>query len=225
MGIHDPINKNLTTWFGMKGKIVGVIHDFNTQSLREEMAPVVLIPTRTANYLCVHLAPTDIAAAIKTIEKTVKRIVPDDPFEYRFLDEVVDNQYKAEQRTDKLAALIAILSIFISCLGLFGLASFSSEQRTKEIGIRKVLGASVGSLLVMLTKDFTKWVLVANIIAWPVAWYAVSEWLQSFAYRVEMSWWIFVLAGGIALIIALLTISLQAIKAATANPVESLRYE
>jgi len=225
MGIIDPIDKNLTTWFGMNGKIVGVIHDFNTQSLREEIAPIVLIQTKAANYLCVRISPKDIAASMKTIEKTVKSIVPDDPFEYRFLDEVVDNQYKAEQRTDKLAALIAILSIFISCLGLFGLASFSSEQRTKEVGIRKVLGASVSGVLVMLTKDFTKWVLVANIIAWPVAWYAVSKWLQGFAYRVEMSWWIFVLAGGIALMIALLTISLQAIRAATANPVESLRYE
>jgi putative ABC transport system permease protein len=225
MGISDPINKNLTTWFGMKGRIVGVIHDFNTESLREEMAPIVLIPTRAANYLCVHLSPTDIAAAMKTIEGTVKGIVPDDPFEYRFLDDVLDNQYKTERRTDKLAEVIAILSIFISCLGLFGLASFSSEQRTKEIGIRKILGASVSGVLVMLTGDFTKWVLISNVIAWPIAWYAMSKWLQGFAYRVEMSWWVFVLAGGLTMLIAFLTVSWQAVKAATANPVESLRYE
>lgn len=225
MGINDPINKNLTTWFGMKGKIVGVIHDFNTQSLREEMAPIVLIPTRAANYLCVHLSTTDISAAMKTVEKTVKTIVPDDPLEYRFLDEVVDNQYKTERRTDKLAEIIAVLSIFISCLGLFGLASFSSEQRTKEIGIRKVLGASVSGVLVMLTRDFTKWVLISNFIAWPIAWYAMSKWLQGFAYRVEMSWWLFVLAGGLTMLIAFITVSWQAIRAATANPVESLRYE
>jgi putative ABC transport system permease protein len=162
---------------------------------------------------------------MKTIEQKVKEIVPDDPFEYRFLDEVIDNQYKTEQRTDKLATLVAVLSIFISCLGLFGLASFSSQQRTKEIGIRKVLGASIAGVLVMLTKDFTKWVLVANILAWPIAWYAVNKWLQNFAYRVEVSWWVFVLAGGLTLVIALLTVSWQAIRAATANPVEALRYE
>jgi putative ABC transport system permease protein len=225
MGISDPLNKNLTTWFGMKGRIVGVIHDFNTESLREEMAPIVLIPTKAANYLCVHLSPTDIAAAMKTIEGTVKGIVPNDPFEYRFLDDMLDNQYKTERRTDTLAEIIAILSIFISCLGLFGLASFSSEQRTKEIGIRKVLGASVSGVLVMLTKDFTKWVLISNVIAWPLAWYAMSKWLQGFAYRVEMSWWVFALAGGLTMLIAFLTVSWQAIRAATANPVEALRYE
>ncbi len=225
MGISDPINKNLTTWFGMKGKIVGVIRDFNTQSLREEMTPVVLIPIKSANYLCLRLASTDIAGAMKTIEKRVKEIVPDDPFEYRFLDEEIDNQYKTEQRTDKLAALIAILSIFISCLGLFGLASFSSERRTKEIGIRKVLGASITGVLVMLTKDFTKWILVANAIAWPIAWYAINKWLQNFTYRIEVSWWVFGMAGVLTLLIALLTVSWQAIRAATANPVESLRCE
>jgi putative ABC transport system permease protein len=225
MGISDPLNKNLTTWFGMKGRIIGVIRDFNTQSLREEMAPVVLIPTKAASYLFLRLSPTNIAAAMKTIEQKVKAIVPDDPFEYRFLDEVIGNQYKTEQRTDKLATLVAVLSIFISCLGLFGLASFSSQQRTKEIGIRKVLGASIAGVLVMLTKDFTKWVLVANILAWPIAWYAVNKWLQNFAYRVEVSWWVFALAGALTLVIALLTVSWQAIRAATGSPVEALRYE
>jgi putative ABC transport system permease protein len=225
MGISDPVGKNLTTWFGMKGRIVGVIHDFNTESLREEMAPIVLIPTRASNYLCVHLSPTNIAAATKAIEGTVKGIVPDDPFEYRFLDEVLDNQYKTERRTDKLAEVIAILSIFISCLGLFGLSSFSSEQRTKEIGIRKVLGASVAEIVALLSKEFVKWVLIANVVAWPLAYYVMNNWLKNFAYRTDMSIWIFAASGVLALLIALLTVSSHAIKAATANPVEALRYE
>jgi putative ABC transport system permease protein len=121
--------------------------------------------------------------------------------------------------------LSTALAIFISCLGLFGLTSFMNQQKTKEVGIRKVLGASVPVVLFVLTKDITKWVLLANIVAWPVAWFAMNKWLQNFAYRINMDWWMFVLAGGIALLIALLTVSWQAIRAATANPVESLRYE
>lgn len=225
MGLEDPINRSLTTWFGMKGKIVGVIQDFNTQSLRDEVSPLVLIPTRAANYMCIRLSPTGIPEAIKTIERTVKKIVPDDPFEYRFLDQVLDNQYRTEQRTDKLATLVAALSIFISCLGLLGLAAFSSERRTKEIGIRKVLGASNTGVLGMLTGDFTRWVLVANLVAWPAAWYVMGVWLRNFSYRIELSWWTFGIAGGLTLLIALLAVGWQAIRAAIANPVESLRYE
>jgi putative ABC transport system permease protein len=225
MGIGNPLNKNLSTWFGRKGKIIGVIHNFNTQSLRDEMAPVVFIPTPAANYHCLRISSPDIPGAIKSIENKIKEIVPDDPFEFRFLDEVIDSQYKTEQMISKLAMFIAIIAIFISCLGLFGLASFSCEQRTKEIGIRKVLGASITNVMVMLTKDFTKWVLLANIIAWPIAWYVVNKWLQNFAYRIDMTIWPFILAGFSALAIAIGTISWQAIKAATANPVESLHYE
>ncbi len=225
MGIGNPLNKNLSTWFGRKGKIIGVIHNFNTQSLRDEMAPVVFIPTPAANYLCLRISSPDIPRAIKSIENKIKEIVPDDPFEFRFLDEVIDSQYKTEQMISKLAMFIAVIAIFISCLGLFGLASFSCEQRTKEIGIRKVLGASITNVMVMLTKDFTKWVLLANIIAWPIAWYVVNKWLQNFAYRIDMTIWPFILAGFSALAIAIGTISWQAIKAATANPVESLHYE
>ena len=132
------------------------------------MTPVVFIPTAAANYLCLRLSSSDISSAVRSIENKLKEIVPDDPFEYRFLDEVIDNLYKSEQKTSALAKFIAMLAIFISCLGLFGLASFSSEQRIKEIGIRKVLGASIINVIVMLTKDFTKWVLLANTLAWPL---------------------------------------------------------
>ena len=225
MNLKDPVNKKLTTWFGREGKIIGVISDFNTESLRNELSPVVLIPTKTASYLCLRISSANIPGEIKSIESTIKKIVPDDPFEYHFLDNEIDNLYKTEQMTSKLATFIAILAIFISCLGLFGLVSFSSEQRTKEIGIRKVLGASISGVLVMLTKDFTKWILVANIIAWPVAWYAMSKWLQNYAYHINISLWVFLAAGGIALLIALVTVSFQVIKAAIANPVKSLRYE
>jgi putative ABC transport system permease protein len=225
MGIDNPVGKNMSTWFGKKGKIVGVISDFHTQSLRDEMTPVVFIPTPVANYLCMRISSTDIPGEVKSIENKVKEIVPDDPFDYSFLDKEIDNLYKTEKTTAGLTTFIAILAIFISCLGLFGLASFSGEQRTKEIGIRKVLGASVVGVLVMLTKDFTKWILLATIIAWPLAWYAMNKWLQNFAYRIDITIWPFLLAGTVVLVIALLTISYQAIKAATRNPVDSLRNE
>jgi putative ABC transport system permease protein len=189
------------------------------------MTPVVFIPTPVANYIYVRISPPDLPAAVKSIETKLREIVPDDPFEYRFLDDVIDHQYRAERTISALAMFIAFIAIFISCLGLFGLASFSCEQRTKEVGIRKVLGASISSVMVMLTKDFTKWVVLANVIAWPIAWYAVNKWLQNFAYRIDITIWPFVLAGTSALAIAMFTVSWQAIRAATANPVKSLRYE
>jgi putative ABC transport system permease protein len=225
MSMTDPVGKNLSTWFGRKGKIVGVIRDFHTQSLRDEMAPIVLLPTEAANYLCIRIKPDEISNTIPFIERTIKQVVPDDPFEYHFLDKEIDDLYKTEQLTGNLATFIALLAIFISCLGLYGLASFSAQQRTKEIGVRKVLGASIPNILAMLTRDFIKWIIIANLIAWPVAYYAMSRWLQNFAYRIEISWWMFALAGGIALLIALLTVGWQAMRAATANPVEALRYE
>ncbi|MFO7446711.1 MAG: ABC transporter permease [Ignavibacteriaceae bacterium] len=225
MNIKDPLNKTITTWFGLKGKIIGVTDNFNTESLRRELTPVVLIPTREANYLCLRISSADIANSISLIENKVKDIVPDDPFDSSFLDKEIESLYKTERMTGNLSTFIAILAIFISCLGLFGLASFSSERRTKEIGIRKVLGASIPSVLILLTKDFARWVLIANIIAWPLAWYAVDMWLQNFAYRIEMDWAVFALSGFAALIIALITVSFQAMKAAAANPVKSLKYE
>ncbi len=150
---------------------------------------------------------------------------PGNPFEYNFLDEFFDRQYKADIQTEQIFGLFTFLSIFISCLGLIGLSSLMTIQRTKEIGVRKVLGASIQSLLVLLSKEFLKWVIIANVIALPIAYYLMNKWLQDFAYRINISWWVFVLSGGIALVIALATVSFQAIKAATANPVKSLRYE
>jgi putative ABC transport system permease protein len=145
--------------------------------------------------------------------------------QYSFLDERLDRQYQAERLFGKIFMTFVVLSLTVACLGLFGLAAFAAEQRTKEIGIRKVLGATIAHVVALLSKDFAGLVLVANLIAWPVGYYAMRQWLQNFAYRIEMDWWIFVLAGGSALVIALLTVSTQAIRAALANPVEALRYE
>jgi len=147
------------------------------------------------------------------------------PFEYRFLDETIAAQYGNERRLGRLFGYFAFLAVFISCLGLVGLASFLAELRTKEIGIRKTLGASIRDIVVMLSRDFTLWVLAANLIAWPVAWFVMHRWLQNFAYRTPITWWSFPAAGSIALVIAWVTVSLQTFKAARSNPVDSLRYE
>ena len=151
--------------------------------------------------------------------------MPSAPFEYSFLDETIENQYRAEIRISALLKVFTVLAVFLSCLGLFGLTSFMAEQRTREIGVRKVLGASILGLVVLLSKEFTKWVLIANIIAWPIAYLLMNKWLQDFANRIDISLFVFLFAGSIALFIALLTVSWQAIRAATANPVEALRYE
>lgn len=157
--------------------------------------------------------------------KKWKTLSPDYPFEYHFLDESYEQLYESERKTGTIFNFFSLVALFIACLGLYGLASFSAEQRTKEIGVRKVLGASVAEVVFLLSKEFTKWVLMANIIAWPVAYYFMNKWLEDFAYRIDITLWVFVLSGGIALLIALVTVSYQAIKAALANPVESLRYE
>lgn len=164
--------------------------------------------------------------ALRTMSKDITtKFNPNFPFEYHFLDEAYDRMYRWIDRTTNIVRTFAILAIFISCLGLFGLASFMAEQRTKEIGVRKVLGASVPGIVVLLSKEFTKWVLIANIIAWPVAYYFMNKWLQDFAYRIKFGIEIFVFSAVLALIVALITVSYQSIKAGLANPVESLRYE
>ena len=159
------------------------------------------------------------------IEEVWNKFAPGYDFNYRFMDEALDDLYRAEQRTGTIFRYFSFLAILISCLGLFGLASFMAEQRTKEIGIRKVLGATVSNIVLLLSKDFTKWVLVANFVAWPVAYYAMHRWLQGFAYRTPVSWWTFLLAGLLALLIAIFTVSFQAIKAALTNPAETIKYE
>jgi putative ABC transport system permease protein len=164
-------------------------------------------------------------AMIQFIQETWEKIVPMYPFEYRFVDEDFDRAYANIERMGRLANVFTFIAIFIACLGLFGLASFTAEQRSKEIGVRKVLGASVPGIVLLLSKEFTKWVIVANIIAWPIAYLFINNWLQEFAYRTNIGIFIFIVSGVSALLIALIMVSYQAIKAAVANPVESLRYE
>jgi putative ABC transport system permease protein len=167
----------------------------------------------------------NIPALIRQVESKWKNMAPGQPFSYTFLDADFNKMYNVEQQTGKLFITFAVFAIFISCLGLFGLVTYAAEQRTKEIGVRKVLGASVGGIVAMLSKDFARLVLIACVIAFPVAWWAMNKWLQSFAYRTNISWWVFLVTGVVAITIALLTVGFQAVKAAIANPVKSLRTE
>jgi putative ABC transport system permease protein len=154
-----------------------------------------------------------------------KNMAADMPFDYRFMDESFKNIYDEESNVALTALAASLFAVLVACLGLFGLSTFMAQQKTKEIGIRKTLGASITAIFFLLSKEFLKWLVLANLIAWPVAYYFMDKWLQDFAYRINMGWWIFALSGGIALLIALLTVSYQAIKAAVANPIDSLRYE
>jgi ABC-type antimicrobial peptide transport system permease subunit len=215
-------------WFDLthKGKIIGVVKDFNFRPLHQKVEPLVMeLNTSGHGKLVVRAQPQASEATIATLENTFRELNPAYPFSYGFVDGEIAKYYTTEKRIGQIANIFALLAIFISCLGLYGLSAFSAERRTKEIGIRKVLGASVGQLSLLLSRDFIWLVLLAFCIAAPIAWYVMHEWLQGFAYRVEMSLWTFAFAGLIALLIALLTVSFQSIKAALANPVKSLRNE
>ncbi len=209
------------------GFIAGVAKDFNFNSLHHKIETLSIFCQKDWGYseVSVRVNGAKVQDAINHISSSWKKVNPDLPFEYRFLDEHFAEMYTADRAVSKVVGILAGLAILISCLGLFGLASYSAERRVKEIGIRKVLGASVQNITTMLSKDFIRLVLVSNLIAWPLAWIGVNRWLQDFAYRVPVSWWVFIAAAGIALLIALLTVSFQAIKAAVANPVKSLRTE
>jgi len=209
------------------GFIAGVARDFNFNSLHHKIETLSIFCQKDWGYseVSVRVNGAKVQDAINHISSSWKKVNPDLPFDYRFLDEHFAEMYTADRAVSKVVGILAGLAILISCLGLFGLASYSAERRVKEIGIRKVLGASVQNITTMLSKDFIRLVLVSNLIAWPLAWIGVNRWLQDFAYRVPVSWWVFIAAAGIALLIALLTVSFQAIKAAVANPVKSLRTE
>jgi putative ABC transport system permease protein len=205
--------------------VIGVVKDFHFESLHEKIRGHLMKMSGEVNRISVKLRPGDIAATLHSIENIWKEIEPAYPFSYVFLNESFDRLYRSEQRMGQIFISFTLMAIFISCLGLFGLASFTADQRTKEIGVRKVLGASVSNVVVLLSRDFTKWVILANVVAWPVAYLVMNRWLQNFAYRIGLAIWMFVLSGVIALLIAILTVSTKALKAAVANPVDSLRYE
>ncbi len=207
-------------------KVVGVTEDFHFASFKNEIKPFAFVASpRGAGNLTVKLSTQNLVATLQQIENTWKQFAPDRPFQYSFLDETFEQLYKTEAGFQKVLMVLVMLSILIACLGLYGLTAFAVGQRTKEIGIRKVLGASVSGIAGLLSKDFLQLVVIAFLIASPVAWYLMDKWLQDFAYRIDVEWWMFAFAGLGALVIALLTVSSQAIKAAIANPVESLRSE
>jgi ABC-type antimicrobial peptide transport system permease subunit len=207
--------------------VVGVVRDFIYNDMYSTAAPLIIFPdTSNTNTLTVQIKQgANVSTALSTIEKTFKTYNPEFPFDYSFIDTEFSKIFKSETLIGKLAGIFAILAIFISCLGLFGLAAYTAERRTKEIGIRKVLGATTPTLAALLSKDFMVLVAISCIIAFPLAWWFMHNWLQSFAYRIHINWMVFVLSGFMALLIALITVSFQAIRAAIANPVKSLRTE
>ncbi len=225
MGMKQPVGKNMQFWPG-KGKIIGLMKDFHLNSLHQAIAPLILcFDSRNTSYLLVKTRAGQAPNAIAELEKLSKQFNPNYPFTYHFLDEEFESLYRAEQQVHTLVNYFGMLAILISCLGLFGLAAFTAEQRTKEIGVRKVLGASVTNIVGLLSKDFLKLVLIALVLSTPLAWWALSKWLETFAYRENLTWWIFGIAGVLAVLIAFLTVSYQSIKAAMMNPVTSLRSE
>ncbi|HEX5153753.1 MAG TPA: ABC transporter permease [Parafilimonas sp.] len=225
-GNFEPVNDDNTAF---KPRVIGIVKDFNFQSLRDKIEPLVLCynknPIHVIDYYSARIAATNIKGTLDKLKDVMVKNDKDDPFEYHFLNDQLARFYIEDERRQTILIWASLATIFIACLGLFGLATYSAEQRIKEIGVRKVLGATVFNLASLLSKDFLKLVLIANGIAFPIAWWAVSKWLQQYAYHVNMQWWVFVLAGVSACAIALCTISYQAIKAAIANPVESLRTE
>jgi putative ABC transport system permease protein len=221
----NPIGKTIQIWNKEEKVVVGVVKDFHFQSMHSEVKPILIFCQPDNNYFHIRIRSDNIPETLEYLRKTYEGYRIRYPFEYFFLDDNFNQMYNSEQKLGQMLVSFSGLAIFIACLGIFGLASFTAERRTKEIGIRKVLGASVPRIIFLLSEGFSKWVIIANLISWPVAYYAMHKWLQSFAYRIDLGIGIFILSGVAALCIALLTVSFQTIKAATANPVDSLRYE
>ena len=205
--------------------VIGIVKDFHFRSLHELISPLVMVLSPNPGMMIVKLKTTDIAGLLDVLKKRWNGFGPEEPFTYSFLDDRFNNTYQSEQKIGLILGIFAALTIFVACLGLFGLAMFTAEQRTKEIGIRKVLGANIAGIVNLLSMEFLKLVFMALIIATPVAWWAMNEWLMDFAYRIDINWWMFAAAGLLVGLIALITVSFQAIRAAVANPVKSLRTE
>jgi putative ABC transport system permease protein len=233
LGWKDAVGKMVRTGVDAQGnvitqKIIGVVKDFNTYSLQHKVAPMVLEMPQSASdedNLYVRIGKNNIQATLNHISNVYSRFDIENKAEFHFLDQNFANQYQSEQKQGSILFIFTLMAICIACLGLFGLVTFTAEQRIKEIGIRKVLGASVTNIVTLLSKDLMKLVLIATVIASPLAWYGMSKWLQSFAYRIEIQWWVFAIAGVVAILIAFITVSAQSIKAATVNPAKSLKSE
>jgi ABC-type antimicrobial peptide transport system permease subunit len=224
---EDILNKKISIWGGViKCPVVGVLKDFNDRSFRHGLAPL-LITTNSTMYrqAAIKLATTNVSSTMQSVKKIWEQTFPDYVYEYRFLDDKIESFYKQENQLAALYKIFAAIAIFLSCLGLYGLASFMAVQRTKEVGIRKVLGATAGNIVYLFSKEFIILITIAFAIATPIAWYYMHQWLQDYVYRINISWWLFAAGGLVSIMIALATISFQAIKAAIANPVKSLRTE
>ena len=225
-GWDSPLGKTLTDTGGIKGKVIGVVRNFHFNSLHHGIEPLALfINPKSFRYYTLRIRSQNIPRSIAHLEETWKKFAPNRPFTYAFLDDQINRFYQSEQRLNQIFLYFSVLAIFIACLGLFGLTSFTAEQRTKEIAIRKVMGASVPSLINLVSREFIKWIIAANILAWPLSYFALNRWLQNFAYRTGIGFGIFLLAAILSFVIALLTVSYQSLKAAVSNPVDSLRYE
>ncbi|MBN1482275.1 ABC transporter permease [candidate division KSB1 bacterium] len=226
MKMENPLGKLFSIWQN-EGQIIGVVKNFHSRSLHNEIAPLVLTFYQFAPHsrLFIKIKPENTKSTLQIIETTWRTNIPNYPFQYEFLDETFRRQYLNEEKIEKQFKYFSALAIFISCIGLFGLAAFLAQRRTKEIGVRKVVGASVLGIITLMLKDFVKWLLLAILVAIPVSWYSMNMWLKDFAYKTAITWWMFAFAGFIVLAIAILTVSWQAFRAASANPVEALRYE
>jgi putative ABC transport system permease protein len=210
----------------IKGTIIGVVENFHFKSLHRIIEPfVILCDPESFQIISVRIQPGDVRGTLSYIQKKWTETFPEEEFEYSFLDDRINLLYESEGKMRQIFFVFSTLSIFVACLGLFGLAAFTAQERTKEMGVRKVLGASEINVFVLLSKEFTRWVFIANIVAWPLAYYVMTKWLQNFAYRIGVSVWPFVLAAILAFVISLITVSYQSIRAALTNPVDSLRYE
>ncbi|MBE7172077.1 MAG: ABC transporter permease [Williamsia sp.] len=231
LGFDDPLNKPLYQMNSFTKKdvsaytIIGVVKDFNFNSIRQRVTPLALFLRPSRGSLALRIQSANLTSLIGQVRQQWKALLPNQPFDYTFMDDDFNRIYQSEHRVGRIALSFSALAIFIACLGLFGLVTYAAEQRTREIGIRKVLGASVSSIVNMLSKDFLKLVVLSLFVAFPLAWWGMNKWLEDFAYRISIGWWIFAAAGLTALLIALLTVSFQAIKAALMNPVKSLRTE
>ena len=225
--LESPVGKMFSCWED-EGKIIGIVKNFHASSLHSEIGPVIFTLSQrhgSHRYIFVKIRPNDVPGTIASLEGKAAEFAPNSLFEYRFLDDVFDGQYRGDQRRGEIYKYFTFLAIFISCLGLFGMASFTAEQRTKEIGIRKVLGASIANIMMMISKDFLMLLVVSNIIAWPIAYFLMSSLLNNYAYRTSIAAWIFIASGVTAIFVALLTVGIKIARAAYANPVDSLRYE
>ncbi|MCY7353007.1 MAG: ABC transporter permease [Cytophagaceae bacterium] len=211
--------------WGKEYEIVGVVKDYHHLSMHQPIEPVIYLPSTGYSYFTIRTDVRELPAKLATLEALYKQTFPGNPFDYFFADEAYNRQFRTERQLGQVFVAASLVAILIACLGIFGLAAFAAQQRTKEIGVRKVLGASVTSIVALLSKDFLKLVFIAILIACPVAWWGMNRWLQDFAYKIDIEWWVFALAGGLAVGIALLTVSFQSVKAALMNPVKSLRSE